>query len=163
MIGAVIILVICVILYFFTKSGSSVLQPSSSNGGEASQIMPGTPKGLVIASGNTIQIGTTQGIVTVNNFYKNIVASEGEILVLGQNANYQITYDTENSSFYIDVLASVTNVAAQNDAESAFLSLLGVSKADACKLDVHEGFSDVHTAAANEPTLSFCGFSAAIH
>lgn len=110
-------------------------------------------------TGPTFVLGTSRGNVVVNNFYNNAKETSADhTSVLAQETDgYNITYYAPDSSF--NVLITQTpfdTVRAQ--AEAAFLQLLGVSKADACKLNVKIG-----TMASVDPThagqnlgLSFC-------
>ena len=147
-VGIVIVLILAGIIAFsVSRSGSGGVlggSPAGNSGGVSAPIS-GLPAATQVPSGDTIQIGTAHGIVTVKNFYKNVVSSEDEFLVLQQTADYEITYDTSRSLFYIDLTSGAT---ARSAAEASFLSLLGISQADACKLGATEG----------PPTgsLSFC-------
>ncbi|MDR3378605.1 MAG: hypothetical protein P4M10_07965 [Verrucomicrobiae bacterium] len=107
-------------------------------------------------SSTTITIGTPSGLVTVNNFYKTALGAEEQFVVLAQGQDYEITYNVNTSSFYINVLQTPFD-AGRAAGEAGLLQILGVTRADACKLDVTEG------AAGNTSGkifLSFCGASA---
>jgi hypothetical protein len=106
----------------------------------------------------TITLGTSQGSVTMNNFYQSSLGAQEQYIILKQNANYEINYDTYVSMFYIYVFQapfSTNRTQAEND----FLTTLNISQADACKLDVGEGAApsvDQSLASSTLP-LSFCG------
>jgi hypothetical protein len=120
-----------------------------------------TPSGppVSIPAGNTITIGTANGSVVINNIYKTALYIDQDLqaVVVQDNSDYLITYNISDSSFSITIFGTPV-VAARNAAEGAFLSSLGVSKQDACKLTVHAG---VPADAANQYVgqsfpLSFC-------
>jgi len=113
-----------------------------------------------IPLGGAIFIGTSQGIVTVNNFYKNIIGQDEEYDILEQSAGYDLLYNTEDSSFVISIKKGVL-AQIRPQAEQAFLNMLGISTGDACKLTVVVGVD-----AAGDPSLanqalslSFCAAS----
>ncbi|OGY99725.1 MAG: hypothetical protein A2945_01860 [Candidatus Liptonbacteria bacterium RIFCSPLOWO2_01_FULL_52_25] len=110
----------------------------------------GVPTSLQVPSGDVIQIGTSHGIIEVKNFYRNIVAYESEFLIVVRTADYEITYDTTRSSFYVAVLVSTGPALTRG--EEALLGLLGVTQSDACKLDVAEGLAG----SPGSGPLSFC-------
>jgi hypothetical protein len=104
----------------------------------------------------TIILGTSGGDVTVNNFYTNAAGAEDEFVILAQNGNYVIDYDTDNSGFDLDV-AQASFDANRLAAETTFLSLLGVSQAAACKLTV--AVSEAAASSSLRLPLSFCASS----
>ncbi|MDP3948666.1 MAG: hypothetical protein Q8Q17_01815 [bacterium] len=97
----------------------------------------------------TISIGTGNGAVEVKNFYKKIVDTEEGFVIMADNENYQISYERSTSVFYIDLR---TETVLQTKAESDFLSVLGISQQDACKLNVLV----FHAGQSNGTNLSFC-------
>jgi hypothetical protein len=106
----------------------------------------------------TITIGTSQGVVSMNNFYQTGVGAQEQYIIIKQNTNYEINYDTYFSSFYIAIMGQPV-ATWQPVAEQDFLQTLGVSTTDACKLDVAEGVIS-SAAGSNSSTsfpLSFCG------
>jgi hypothetical protein len=112
-------------------------------------------------SGSTFQIGTAQGTVTVKNFYKtalSITADNGTV-TLAQNNDYAIGYYRPDSSFTI-VFSSVPSgsfTSLRTQAEQEFLSMLGISEADACKLSVSESVVDKSSSYIGQALgLSFC-------
>jgi hypothetical protein len=110
---------------------------------------PGAPQGA------TFQIGTSQGVVTVNNFYTVPVIVDEEYLIFQNTDQYQINYNTEISQFYI-YFSSQPSAALQAQVEGDFLTLLGVSQSDACKLNVGEGYPGNLPYASQQQGLSFC-------
>lgn len=132
--------------YSSSTTGTGALGTSSSQGSGSS----------------TITIGTDRGTVTVNNFYNtaSYTTQDGQTVVLQDQADYQIVYNVSDSSFIISILATPLE-ANRQAAESAFLSQLGISQADACKLKVSEGVPigvSNQYPGVNFP-LSFCGNS----
>lgn len=106
-----------------------------------------------------ITIGTTQGVVATKNFYTSAAGTSADrtVVILQRTSAYVITYYVPDGSFniFISQLPYETNRAV---AEAALISLLGVSQADACKLNVTVGTSaaiDPAHAGTNED-LSFC-------
>jgi hypothetical protein len=110
--------------------------------------------------GSTFVIGTPQGSVTVNNFYNLPPTIDEEFLILENTNDYQITYDTINNQFFIYASSTPLNVARQKG-EAAFLTMLGISEQDACKLNVAEGYPQNSSLANDQPALSFCNASSA--
>jgi hypothetical protein len=110
-------------------------------------------------TGATFQIGTAQGEVTVNNFYNaDPPVDTSQYMIIKITQNYLIDYDPTDSSFWIGV-SGIPFTAWQSTAEQDFLTTLGVSQSDACKLNVVEGI----IYSANNPDdgmsfpMSFCG------
>jgi hypothetical protein len=110
----------------------------------AEQLVAGLNNGVApstgsttIPPGDTINIGTTKGTVTMNNFYNNAVYLDQaeQAVVIQQSSTYSIIYNIPDSSFVITV-SGVPFADARQAAEAAFLTTLGISQADACKLDV---------------------------
>ncbi len=89
---------------------------------------------------STITLGTNQGNVTTNNFYKNAsyVTQDQQTVVIRQTPTYDINYNVSDSSFIISILSLPFDTARQA-AEAEFLSALGISQQDACRLKVYEG------------------------
>ena len=83
-----------------------------------------------------IVVGASSGGVRVNNFYKNAVEIyPWRDVDLKRQDGYQITYVASEERFYITINDAPVdkNIAA---AEAAFLSSLGISRAEACRLSV---------------------------
>ena len=127
------------------------VQISSTTGSPVSAVanFPGEPQGA------TFQLGTSKGLVTINNFYKFPLVIDQEFLILQNTDQYQINYDTETDQFYI-YFSNSPSTALQNQVENDFLNLLGISQNDACKLNVAEGFPGYLPVASQQQDLSFC-------
>jgi hypothetical protein len=108
-------------------------------------------------TGDTIDIGTSHGTVTVKNFYKSALGWEDAYLIFQKNATYELLYDTVDSSFVVSVvngpLATTRAVA-----EAALLSALNITQSDACKLTVIVGIdpSVDRSFTGQALPLSFC-------
>jgi hypothetical protein len=134
----------------------------------AEQLVAGLTNGTLPAasstvsspSGSTITIGTSQGSVAMNNFYKSpdYIAQDQQAVVIRQTATSTIIYNISDSSFWVGVNGTPFS-DLRNAAEKYFLTTLGISEGDACKLNVTEGV----IYSANNPDygksfpLSFCG------
>ena len=108
----------------------------------------------------TITLGTSQGSVTMNNFYQSGLGAQEQYIILKQNAAYEINYDTYVSMFYLYV-AQAPYDANRAQAENDFLTILNISRTDACKLDVEEGENpSIDQSLTNQALpLSFCASS----
>jgi hypothetical protein len=115
---------------------------------------------LVFPTSTTITLGTSQGSVAVKNFYQSAdyITQDQQTVAVKQTTDYVIAYNVSDSSFAIALLSTPLETARQA-AEGAFLSQLGISQQDACKLTVYEGapasISDQYI--GEEFPLSFCG------
>jgi hypothetical protein len=145
-------------LYFQNSSGSPQATELKSVGA-----LPGVATGTgpmplpASAQSSTVEIGTPSGIVTVDNFYKTATGRDEEYVTFASSPAYSLQYDTDNSSFVVTISAGPLT-ATRPAAEAALLNALGVSLADACKLNVTVGIEpSVDPAFANQALpLSFC-------
>jgi hypothetical protein len=152
-IGCVLIAVIALGIFLWPRLNS---QPSNVSTATDTP-NPGSPPPPAAPSGNTITIGTPNGTVTVKNIYKSFVGWEEEYFTFSQSAGYKFLYNPNNGSFAISINAGpILQTIPQ--AEAAFLTALGVSKADACKLSVTVGVASVASSdlAGKALGLSFC-------
>lgn len=125
-----------------------------------------TPSSIIsptnVPAGSTVTIGTSQGSVMVNNFYKNAdyIAQDQNAVVIQQTVNYGIFYNILNSGFTITIFSAPFDAVRQT-AEVAFLSSLNISQQDACKLSVYENASGniANEYAGQSFPLSFCASS----
>jgi hypothetical protein len=115
-----------------------------------------------IPTGDTITLGTSQGSVTMNNFYKSAgyITQDQQAVVIQQSSAYSIVYNVPVSSFTLTISSAPPETVRQT-MEGAFLSSLGISQVDACKLKVNESISSgVSDQYAGELfPLSFCATS----
>jgi hypothetical protein len=133
----------------------------------AKQLIAGLTSGMpspaasstIIPAGDTIILGTAQGSVAMNNFYKNAgyIAQDQQTVVIQQASTYSIVYDVSDSSFTLTISSAPLD-AVRQAAEAAFLSSLGISQQDACKLRVYEDISGgvPNQYAGKSFPLSFC-------
>jgi hypothetical protein len=115
-----------------------------------------------IPIGNTVTIGTSQGSVIVNNFYKNAdyIAQGQNAVAIKQTADYGIFYNILDSGFTITIFSAPFDTVRQT-AEAAFLDSLNISQQDACKLSVYENASGniANQHVGQSFLLSFCAES----
>ncbi len=150
--------VIVALFVFSTRQGqnTSLSSPSST---VSLPVVSTTSASVERPTGNTLQIGTQAGTVTLNNFYKNpaqVSQDQTSIIIVQTNA-YNITYYVPDSSFNIGIWQKPV-AAVRTQAEAAFLAALGISKTDACKLKVQIGvpYSVDPDYADKNLGLSFC-------
>lgn len=148
-------------LFFFVFSRISFFSSITSNK------LPAEPSQLLTSPGvfsrtvdkpaeSTFVIGTSEGGVAVKNFFPNIVDTEEELVILRDNDDYEIAYNTKTSTFYL-YIRSNSLVVARAQAEKDLLDLLGINQVDACKLRVLEStFSKNNTSATKYQGLTFC-------
>lgn len=163
---AVIVIIATVILLILTHKKVASNNNAGNTGNATTGSLPSvsaTTSTNNFPTGNTLTIGTPEGSVTINNFYNNAqqISVDRTSILIEQTNTYNITYYAPDSSFNILISTTpVTTVQAQ--AEAAFLQVLGISKNDACKLNVTIGVPEsVDPNYANENIgLSFCSGSA---
>ncbi len=150
----IFIIALAVGAYFLLRGNSA-----SPSAGTTENLPPvATSTTSPFPTGNTFSINTSEGGVTVKNFYntKAYATQDQQTVVLAQNDSYTIDYYRADSSFGIGLLSGPFQ-ATRNAAESVFLSQLGVSKSDACKLTVDETVLDKSSQYNGELIgLSFC-------
>ena len=149
--GIIILVLLGILFYvFISKRGGSPTATQPPPGASAH----GT---IHIPSGDTIVIGTPQGSVTMKNFYKAVLDTEEGFAILRDRSDYQIAYDTNTSRFSIAVLGAPFD-EARKKAEADFLSILGITKNDACRLAVSVVSSARNSEVQAEKNmgLSFC-------
>jgi hypothetical protein len=152
-------------IYFLSRSRTSSAQTVSQSNpvlsasslpdylGTASEVFGNNP------TGTTLALGTSQGTVTVNNFYASDPPVDmSQYIIIKITQNYLIDYDPTDSSFWIGV-SGMPFSAWQSAAEQDFLATLGISQSDACKLTVVEGviYDPNNAADGMSFPLSFCG------
>lgn len=163
----VVVAVVVGVVYFVLRGASSGEIPIPVTTGTLPPVATGT-QGLAAGSssfptGSTFQIGTPQGIVTVDNFYKTMdyITTDNETVVLAESDDYSDVYVRAGSSFIITLTVVTSSLQDVRDAaEAAFMSQLGISESDACKLDVDEGVTDQDSQYYGDSFgLSFCSSS----
>lgn len=168
-VAAVILLGVAAYSLFVHMNGNSPVSASaptstSAAGGGGEVVLPAVEALPSAPTGTMVTIGTPDWSVQVNNFYRSnpMVTDGGETVILANNSDYAIMYDTVDSSFWLGFESS-RFPALQKAAEADLLSLLGISQKDACKLDVTEGvfYSSTSSLVGNSLPLSFCSSSTA--
>jgi hypothetical protein len=152
---AVVVLAGWFFLSRFNFSGNANVPAATVQTSGTTPITPGVTNFPGAPQGDSFVLGTPNGSVTLKNFYKLPVVIDGEFLILENSNDYQITFDTVNSQFFIYASSSPLG-AARAKGESAFLAMLGLSESDACKLNVAEGYPAGMPLAGLRATLSFC-------
>ncbi len=129
-------------------AGGAVSSPASSS--------------IAIPAGDTVTIGTPEGSVTTSNFYKSAdyIAQNQQIVVVKQTSAYGIFYNVLDSSFAVTIFGTPFDTVRPT-AETAFLTQLGISQTDACKLNVVENTANNlnNPDAGKSFPLSFCSSS----
>jgi hypothetical protein len=165
LIALIIVVVIVVGVVYFVLRGASPSITSTNTTGNLPPVA--TPSSTVLdngtssfPTGSTFQIGTPQGVITVNNFYKTMayITTDNENVVLAETDDYNVDYVRAGSSFIIALTAVTSSLQdVRNAAEAAFMGQLGVSESDACKLNVDEGVTDKTSQYYGDSLgLSFC-------
>lgn len=164
----IIILIIAIVVVVLIALGVFYLmQKNAANGtpgtGEQTTLPPvstSTPAATAAPTSTTLAIGTSQGIVTVNNFYASadFITQDKQTVAIKNDPDYVIAYNVSDSSFAITILSTPLE-AVRQAAESTFLAKLGISQQDACKLTVYEGVpASVSSQYVGQSfPLSFCG------
>lgn len=109
-------------------------------------------------TGDRIGIQSSAGITYTNNFYKTAVMKTDEALVLATNDRYDIVYYFRDGSSFLITINSLPIQENRLAAETDLLSILGITKKDACRLDVNTGVpgSTDPALAGTSYGLSFC-------
>jgi len=137
----VVVAIIAVIAGYFVWKGS---QSSSWGSSDTTTAPPQGVDGLAaipinstanIPTSATLALGTSQGTVTVNNFYTKAVGIDAETIILVNDPNYEITYDRTTSAFAVSVGNGVPPDST-NKGIANLIQILGVSEGDACKLTI---------------------------
>ncbi|OGI25075.1 MAG: hypothetical protein A3J76_02475 [Candidatus Moranbacteria bacterium RBG_13_45_13] len=88
------------------------------------------------ANNDKITIETPSGEVTLNNFKKNAEVSSSGVLYFIDKDKYNIGYNPTSQEFIVTLLVGENVENTRKDAESDLLNSLGVSRGNACKLNV---------------------------
>lgn len=151
----VVALILAVVIIGFTLHFRAATDFATASGGNDTSHPVAGILPTSVPAGDTISIGTSKGAVQVKNFYKNSLAWEDQYIIIAQNSQYEITYDTTASQFFLYIPNSPSD-AVRSEYETALLNLLGVSKTDACKLNILEGFSASSPYGTKPMNLSIC-------
>lgn len=156
-------------LYPTDGSNNTMLDTSSGVGGDPENyesyvpedinIPLPPPKEYPIPEGDTFTIQTPQGGVVVNNFYMiHPITPDGSGVMLRDGNDYDIFYSIDFGSFTITLEAQPLN-ELRGQAEQELLNILGISKTNACKLNMHLNVLngvDPRTDGGADYGLSFC-------
>lgn len=107
-------------------------------------------------SDDLIRFSNPKGDVNVNNFYKSspFITEDGDADIITTDS-YRIQYAGYNKTFYISI--SDEDIAtAIRDAGEKFVSIMGISKQDACKLKIAVFVPAEFIKAAPPKTFTFC-------
>lgn len=85
-----------------------------------------------------IVIRSNKGEVNVNNFFKTAKKESSGSFLLKETSDYSFSFFGSDNGFLI-VLARTPLRSSREKAETALLSILGISKDDVCKLPLHVG------------------------
>lgn len=120
--------------------------------GSASEIYGALP------TGNTLDIGTSQGTVTVRNFYaSDPPVDEAGDLVIKITADYLIVYNPARGNFWLPI-EGTPFASWQAVAEQDLMQTLGIGQSDACRLSAASGviYSPGNPDDGISYPLSFC-------
>jgi hypothetical protein len=143
-IGAVVG-IFALILYSFIAGGKKEIgtnppagQPTPTDKNKPlSLLRPTLRADQIIEDPSAKTIELPRAGVRVNNFYKRIVVRtnpEGDTIVV-DDSGYQIIFMPKSEQFLISILGSPFE-KVRKEAEEELLHILGIGRADACRLDV---------------------------
>lgn len=117
------------------------IPPSDSAVGEQTSFEPGSNASVGLPGdapqGDTFVVSGPGGSIRVNNFYKNAIGIVEETqVIIKKSTDYEIDYSRADASFTISLKGKNSDI--RSIAETDLIQILGVSKADACKLRVSE-------------------------
>ena len=169
----VLIAIIFGFMYFYGKTSQKKAVPTQNNTTEPTQVVPingnkitptvnqtqtqnssSTPEGILKITGKDGES------VLVNDFYKSPytqVFDPQNDATIKESTDYSIEYQPNFQAFYINLNGNDLYISRTN-AEQGLLDKLGISKDDACKLNVNLGvvYSVNPRASGVEYGLSFC-------
>lgn len=154
--GAIVVLIILAIVLSRVFGGSP-----GSVGTTATEVsttgLNEPPSPSTFPTSTMLAIGTTKGIVEMNNFYTTEVSYDEGTLIFKQTPDYSLTYNTANSSFWIDITAG-DPPTEEKAAEADLLSKLGITQAEACELNASWSveYSVDPSMAGQDYPLTFC-------
>ena len=145
-----LIVVLAAILYIYKKNTPEAPQPVPAQ-------IPSLPSSAELKEQGKAAISSGQENIIINDPYKDalkIVSGNAEIK---NTSSYEIVYLGSLKSFVISLYGENLN-DSRNKAEQAFLESLGITKDEACKLDVTLAVAPEasKSAAGKNYGLSFC-------
>ena len=134
---AILILAAVAAAVYFSFENQDFASPAAGQDGDEPIGKPSPFKKEELKLSTVIEVGTPKGVVTVNNFYKKALSQEDTtVLIFKEGNKYSFSYDTYDSSFWINILDQNETDEVRRIAEAEFLKILGISQEDACKLNV---------------------------
>lgn len=145
-------IVLAMIFYIYRKNSPETPQSSTT----PIQI-PNLPSAAELREQGKTAIPSDGKNVIINDPYKNALKIVSGNADMKKTANYDIVYLGDLKGFVISLYGENLNVS-RNEAEQTFLSLLGITKDEACKLDVTLAAAPEasKSAAGKDYGLSFC-------
>ena len=138
-----------IIIYFIVAFGVAMLvsalylafgrnEPpvSAGDGGATLQDRLQTGVSVSYPKGDFFELGTERGSVAVKNFYKTAKEIVDAEVVLAETPDYLIVYKPLEGNFDIFILSANNLHDLIQLAEEKLLEQLGISREDACKLNV---------------------------
>lgn len=107
-------------------------------------------------SDDLIRFSNPKGDVSVNNFYKSspFITEDGDADIITTDS-YRIQYAGYNKTFYISISDEDIGTSIR-DAGEKFISIMGISKQDACKLKISVFVPAELIKSAPPKTFTFC-------
>jgi hypothetical protein len=158
--GAIIASALVVYL-IVARPGAVSPAPEESLPTPSAPVVITPPPALSPPTDDTFVIQTPSGGVAVRNFYKDNPVIYGDVnVMLATGGDYHIQYERTQGQFFIGLLARTREQARSMRvrAEDALLEKLGISRQEACKLEVSvavPGSWNLELAGVNYG-LSFC-------
>jgi len=104
-----------------------------------------------------IPIKTSTGKVFVNDFRKNAEVASSGVLYFVEKNEYNIAYNSTGNEFILTLLVNKDIEKTRGAMENDFINSLGISREDACKLNVYLYVSAaVDNKLSGNHGLSFC-------
>jgi len=109
--------------------------PESTPGNQPQSIDPVTS--LEKTSNDQLLQDTPSGQVKINNFAKMAEQADNGIIYLIDKNNYNIGYNPTSQEYIVTLLVTKNIEEIRQNAENDLLNSLGISRIDACKLNVY--------------------------
>lgn len=158
LIGSAIILLLCigVLTYLYFKDANKT--PSQDPNNITYEIKPlPNPE---IPNSETLLLSTATDPVTTANFYKTATKMIESTVYLSNSKNYSVLYFSRDNYFLIDLMGYTVNELQKyrGEAEQVLLTVLNISKEDACKLKVQTNIGQTYNEELSgvDYGLSFC-------
>lgn len=140
------------------QSGEDILPISNKEVGSGNPLVIPDTDDLrkKFGSNDLIRFSNSKGDVSVNNFYKSspFITEDGDADIITTDS-YRIQYAGYNKTFYISISDEDVGTAIR-DAGEKFVSIMGISKQDACKLKIAVFVPADLIKSAPPKTFTFC-------